>query len=73
MGLGLYTLTPMMRWLGVSKLEKQFIRLQGKRDLFMQELMEELKGGLNKSLDEEKKKRNNLMEMLLSSSAKTGT
>ncbi|KAJ9559897.1 hypothetical protein OSB04_005057 [Centaurea solstitialis] len=55
---------PMMRWLGVSKLEKQLICLQAKRDLFMQELVEELKRGLNKSLNE--KKRNNMIEMLLS-------
>ncbi|KVH98293.1 cytochrome P450, partial [Cynara cardunculus var. scolymus] len=40
---------PVMRWLGVSKLEKQLIRLQARRDLFMQELVEELKEGLKNS------------------------
>ncbi|KAJ9560027.1 hypothetical protein OSB04_005187 [Centaurea solstitialis] len=55
---------PVLRWFGVSKLEKRLICLQAKRDLFMQELVEELKGGLNKSAEE--KKRKNLIEMLLS-------
>ncbi|KAJ9559896.1 hypothetical protein OSB04_005056 [Centaurea solstitialis] len=57
---------PVLRWFGVSKLEKRLICLQAKRDLFMKELVEELKEGLNKSLNEEKKKRNNMIEMLLS-------
>ncbi|KAJ9559894.1 hypothetical protein OSB04_005054, partial [Centaurea solstitialis] len=55
---------PVLRWFGVSKLEKRLICLQAKRDLFMQELVEELKRGLNKSAEE--KKRKNLIEILLS-------
>ncbi|KAI3802425.1 hypothetical protein L1987_30557 [Smallanthus sonchifolius] len=51
---------PILRWLGVSKLEKILICLQAKRDLFMQKLLEELKGSMS---DGNHKK--NMIQMLL--------
>ncbi|KAL4559593.1 hypothetical protein LXL04_031736 [Taraxacum kok-saghyz] len=42
---------PVLRWLGVSKLEKQLIDLQAKRDLFMQELVEEIRCGMKNSFE----------------------
>ncbi|KAI3773735.1 hypothetical protein L1987_48266 [Smallanthus sonchifolius] len=53
---------PILRWLGVSKLEKILISLQAKRDLFMQELLEELKGSMKNRSDGKKK---NMIQMLL--------
>ncbi|KAJ0756588.1 putative isoflavone 2'-hydroxylase [Helianthus annuus] len=53
---------PMLRWLGVSKLEKRLIALQAKRDLFMQELLEELK----ENMDSNGKQRKNMIQKLLS-------
>ncbi|KAM0066617.1 putative isoflavone 3'-hydroxylase [Helianthus debilis subsp. tardiflorus] len=55
---------PMLRWLGVSKLEKRLISLQAKRDLFMQELLEELKENMENCSNG--KQRKNMIQMLLS-------
>ncbi|XP_022032107.1 cytochrome P450 81E8 [Helianthus annuus] len=55
---------PMLRWLGVSKLEKRLIALQAKRDLFMQELLEELKENMETCSNG--KQRKNMIQMLLS-------
>ncbi|KAM0007379.1 putative isoflavone 2'-hydroxylase [Helianthus debilis subsp. tardiflorus] len=55
---------PMLRWLGVSKLEKRLISLQAKRDLFMQELLEELKERMENCSNG--KQRKNMIQMLLS-------
>ncbi|XP_071703485.1 cytochrome P450 81Q32-like [Rutidosis leptorrhynchoides] len=56
---------PLFRWFGVSKLEKRLIALQAKRDLFMQELIDELKESM-KNFSDAKQKRN-MIQMLLSS------
>ncbi|KAF5808949.1 putative oxidoreductase [Helianthus annuus] len=53
---------PMLRWLGVSKLEKRLISLQVKRDLFMQELLEELK----ENMDSNGNQRKNMIQKVLS-------
>ncbi|KAI3773728.1 hypothetical protein L1987_48258 [Smallanthus sonchifolius] len=55
---------PVLRWLGVSKLEKRLISLQAKRDLFMQELMEELKESMGNCSNGKQKR--NMIQMLLS-------
>ncbi|KAI3773732.1 hypothetical protein L1987_48263 [Smallanthus sonchifolius] len=55
---------PIFRWLGVSKLEKRLISLQAKRDLFMQELMEELKESMGNCSNGKQKR--NMIQMLLS-------
>ncbi|KAJ0795324.1 putative cytochrome P450 [Helianthus annuus] len=54
---------PMLRWLGVTKLEERLITLQAKRDMFLQELLEELKGSVKNSSDGKQKK--NMIQMLL--------
>ncbi|KAK1436612.1 hypothetical protein QVD17_02394 [Tagetes erecta] len=55
---------PIFRWLGVSKLEKRLISLQATRDLFMEELMEELKVSMKDcSL---RKQTRNMIQVLLS-------
>lgn len=51
---------PILRWLGVSKLEKQLIALQAKRDLFMKELVEEIRCSMKNS------GKRNLIQVLLS-------
>lgn len=55
---------PILRWLGVRKLEKRLINLQTKRDLFMHELMDELKVSM-KDCTHGKKERN-MIQMLFS-------
>ncbi|KAI7726006.1 LOW QUALITY PROTEIN: hypothetical protein M8C21_006508, partial [Ambrosia artemisiifolia] len=54
---------PMLRWLGVSKLEQRLISLKAKRDLFMQELVEEIKESMEDCCDG--KQRKNMIQMLL--------
>ncbi|XP_023741044.1 cytochrome P450 81Q32 [Lactuca sativa] len=51
---------PILRWLGVSKLEKQLIALQAKRDLFMKELVEEIRCSMKNS------GKRNMIQVLLS-------
>ncbi|KAJ9559785.1 hypothetical protein OSB04_004945 [Centaurea solstitialis] len=57
---------PVLGWLGVKGLEKKLVRLQEKRDVFFQGLIEQLrktKGGES----ENKNKRKTMIELLLSS------
>ncbi|KAJ9560134.1 hypothetical protein OSB04_005294 [Centaurea solstitialis] len=56
---------PVLGWLGVNRLENKLVRLQEKRDVFFQGLIEQLrkpKGGEN----ENKNKRKTMIELLLS-------
>ncbi|KAL8265042.1 hypothetical protein R6Q59_023172 [Mikania micrantha] len=55
---------PILRWLGVSKLEKRLMSLQAKRDMFMVELIEELKQNM-KGCSHDPKQKRNLIQMLL--------
>ncbi|KAL8252258.1 hypothetical protein R6Q59_035951 [Mikania micrantha] len=55
---------PILRWLGVSKLEKRLMSLQAKRDMFMVELIEELKQNM-KACSHDPKQKRNLIQMLL--------
>ncbi|KAD4585700.1 hypothetical protein R6Q59_035789 [Mikania micrantha] len=55
---------PILRWLGVSKLEKRLMSLQAKRDMFMVELIEELKQNM-KGCSRDPKQKRNLIQMLL--------
>lgn len=60
---------PVLRWLGVSKLEKQLIALQAKRDLFMKDLVEEIRCGMindNGSCDQGINPKRNMIQVLLS-------
>ncbi|KAI3737186.1 hypothetical protein L2E82_27181 [Cichorium intybus] len=55
---------PVLRWLGVSKLEKQLMALQAKRDRFMQELVEEIRCSMKNSY--EGKHKRNMIQVLIS-------
>lgn len=55
---------PVLRWFGVSKLEDRLISLQLKRDLFMQELVDELKESMISCSDGMHKR--NMIQVLLS-------
>ncbi|GKB75119.1 isoflavone 2'-hydroxylase [Tanacetum coccineum] len=55
---------PVLRWFGVSKLEDRLVSLQLKRDLFMQELVDELKESMVNCNDGKQKR--NMIQVLLS-------